>query len=146
MIPETVRIEGTLRTLDESWRTAAHDKIISIARNIAEGMGGSCEINIEKGYPALYNDPDLTKMAVEYSAQLLGKENVTELEMRMTSEDFAFYSRQFPAVFYRFGITDHEGHFNSRLHTATFNIDEKALYTGMINMAWLALSFLTHKK
>ncbi|MBN2274679.1 MAG: amidohydrolase [Bacteroidales bacterium] len=142
VIPDCVKLEGTFRTLDETWRAEAHKKITTLAKSIAEGMGGSCDITIKKGYPVLTNDPELTKKAMDYSARLLGDENVTEMDVRLTSEDFAFYSSEFPAVFYRFGTSDNKGHYSSQLHTATFDIDENALYTGMTNLAWLALSFL----
>jgi amidohydrolase len=142
VIPAEVKIEGTFRTMNETWRKEAHEKIGKLARSTAEAMGGSCDVNILYGYPVLENHAGFTGKAAEFSKQLLGPEKVVELDLRMTSEDFAYYSQHFPAVFYRFGTTDPQGLFQSPLHSPTYMADEKALLTAMSNISWLALSFL----
>lgn len=142
VIPEEVKIAGTFRTMDEKWRKEAHDKIRSICTSVAGAMGGSCEVNIEVGYPYLVNDESITIRAARYAAEMLGKEQVVDLDLRMTAEDFAYYSQKFPATFYRLGTTDKDGKLTSPLHSPTFNIVEDVLKTGMKTMAWIALSFL----
>ena len=142
IIPPEVRIEGTFRTMDEKWRKEAHHKIRKIAGSIAEGMGGSCEVHIEHGYPFLVNDESITARAIQYAGDYLGKQQVEQLELRMTAEDFAYYSQAFPATFYRLGVTDKKRILDSPLHSPTFNIDEDAIKTGMGTMAWIAISFL----
>ena len=67
-----------------------------MASSIAEGMGGSCEVNILHGYPVLSNHEAFTRRAAGFSRQLLGDENVVDLELRMTSEDFAYFAEQIP--------------------------------------------------
>jgi amidohydrolase len=145
VIPDEVKIEGTFRTMNEPWRKEAHEKITKMAVSIAEGMGGSCEVNILHGYPVLCNHEAYTLRAVQYSKQLLGSDNVVDLELRMTAEDFAYFSEQIPGVFYRFGTTDAAGRFDSPLHSATFMADENSLVTAMGNLAFLAVSFLHDK-
>ncbi|HJZ39254.1 MAG TPA: M20 family metallopeptidase [Bacteroidales bacterium] len=145
VIPPKVNIEGTFRTMHEPWRAEAHARITGLARSLAEGMGGTCEIRIVKGYPVLTNDEILTRKAAEYSAQLLGEDNVVNLDLRMTSDDFAWFSQKIPGVFYRFGIMDAAGKFNSPVHSPTFMADEGALKTAMSNLAWLAFEFLGEK-
>jgi amidohydrolase len=142
VIPSEVKIEGTFRTMNENWRKQAHKKIQQIAVSIAEGMGGSCDINIKQGYPFLVNDEATTLKAINFACEFLGEDNVEHLEMRMTGEDFAYYSQVFPATFYRVGISDKDQKLISPLHSPTFNIDENALKTGMATMAWIAISFL----
>jgi amidohydrolase len=142
IIPAEVKIEGTFRTMNEPWRKEAHEKISKLAKAMAEGMGATCDVNILHGYPVLENHSGYTARAVELSRQLLGTEKVIDLELRMTSEDFAYYAQHFPAVFYRFGTTDSQGQFTAPLHSATYMADETALITAMGNLAWLALSFL----
>ena len=105
-------------------------------------MGGSCEVDIQVGYPYLVNDEAITLKASQFAAEILGKEQVVKLDLRMTAEDFAYYSQKFPATFYRLGTTDKAGNLKSPLHSPTFNVDEDALKTGMKTMAWIALSFL----
>lgn len=142
VIPPEVKIEGTFRTMDEKWRKEAHEKIRKIASSIAEGMGGKCDVRIEIGYPFLVNDEDTTAKAISYAKDFLGSDNIEALDLRMTGEDFAYYSQAFPSTFYRLGISDKDNSFVSPLHSPGFNIDENALKTGMSTMAWIALSFL----
>lgn len=145
VIPSTVKLEGTFRTMNEAWRKEAHERIGKIAKSIAEGMGGSCEVDILSGYPVLVNHTEYTARAAAFSRQLLGEKQVAELELRMTSEDFAYFSQHFPAVFYRFGTTDPEGRFVTPLHSSVFMADERALLTAMSNFAWLAMAFLNEE-
>lgn len=142
VIPDKVLVEGTFRTMNEEWRSAAHEFMKKTAIAVAKDMGGDCEFRIESGYPFLVNDLDTTEKAKLAAENYLGKENVVELEMRMTAEDFAFYSQQVPACFYRLGTASADGKNSSGIHTPTFDIDEKALETGMGLMAWLALDGL----
>jgi amidohydrolase len=144
IIPSEVRIEGTFRTMDETWRNEAHKRITTLAAALAEGMGATCEVNILRGYPVLSNHEQYTRMAAEYSAELLGNDQVVDLELRMTSEDFAFFSHRFPSVFYRFGTTDREKRYVSPLHSDTYMADEGALLTAMSNLSWLTLCFLNN--
>ena len=142
IIPSEVKMEGTFRTFDEKWRDEAHARMKKMAEEIAISMGGTCEFTIMKGYPYLANDEPLTLRATEYAREYLGAENVVHLDMRMTAEDFAWYSHHVPACFYRLGTGGKDGKFNSPVHTPTFDIDEKALETGAGLMAWIAVKEL----
>ena len=139
VIPDTVYIEGTFRTLDEKWRNDAHAKMIKMAEAIAEGMGGKCEFKIVRGYPALVNNPELTASARKNAVDYLGKENVLDLDIWMAAEDFSFYSQQAPACFYRLGVRKKKKNITSSVHTSTFDIDEDALKTGVGLMTYMAL-------
>lgn len=142
VIPETVQMEGTFRTMDESWRAEAHSIMKKRAEEIAQQMGGSCDFRIEHGYPFLVNDEVVTNKARAVAEIYLGKENVEELPMRMTAEDFAFYSQKVPACFYRLGTGNKSKGIISGVHTSTFDIDEQALEISSGLMAWLALNEL----
>src|SRR5258706_1864119 len=142
VIPDEVYMEGTFRTFDETWRATAHKKMKTLAEKIAEGMGGSCDFKIVRGYPLLKNDAPLTARIRNSAENYMGKENVTDLDMWMAAEDFAYYSHEAPACFYRLGVRNEKKGIISPVHTSTFNIDEDALVTGMGLMAWLALEEL----
>jgi amidohydrolase len=142
VIPDEVHIEGTFRTLNEDWRAKAKVKMKALAESIATEMGGSCIYTIENGYPFLVNDVETTTRARAAAEVYLGKENVEELALRMTAEDFAFFSQKIPACFYRLGTANKERGIVSGVHTATFDIDEKALEIGAGLMAWLAVNEL----
>jgi amidohydrolase len=142
IIPSEVKMAGTFRTMNEAWRKEAHEKIAQMAKSIATGMGGECEVDIQHGYPVLFNHEDYTRRAISYSRKLLGEQNVVDLELRMTAEDFAYFAEKIPGVFYRFGITDQAGKYSSPLHSSGFMADEESLKTAMANMAYVAFCFL----
>ena len=139
VIPDAVKIEGTFRTLDESWRAEAQKRMRKMAKGIAESMGGSCEFTVEKGYPVLVNDEDLTQKVKGFMIEYCGADNVVDLPMRMTSEDFAYYSQKMPACFYRLGTGNKAKGITSGLHTDTFDIEESSLELSIGLMAWLAI-------
>jgi len=100
-------------------------------------MGGNCEVFIDKGYPFLVNDVKITENVKTLAIAYLGKENIVDLDMRLTAEDFAYFSQKIPACFYRLGIRNQAKDIVSNLHTNTFNIDEATIEIGMGLMAWL---------
>ena len=144
IIPDKVKIEGTFRTMDEEWRMEAHQLIKRIAEKTAESMGGTCEVDIMVGYPCLINEPRLTERTKSAMIDYMGEENVVELPIRMTAEDFSYYSQEADACFYRLGTGNKEKGITSPVHTPTFDIDEKALEIGMGLMAYLAVEELAH--
>lgn len=142
VIPYEVKIEGTFRTFDEEWRKVVHEKIRKIATGVAESMGGSCEVHIPKGYPHLRNNEALTLKTIDWAKEYLGAENVKEMPLRMTGEDFSFYTHHADACFYRLGTGNSAKGITSPVHTSTFDIDENALKVGAGLMAWLAVKEL----
>lgn len=142
VIPNEVNIAGTLRTFDEEWRKEAHQRITKMAQSIAEGMGGSCEVFVDHGYPYVFNDPEITEKTRAWAVEYLGKENVVDLPLRMTAEDFAYFANEVPSCFYRLGIRNKKMGIVSSLHSSTFDVDEKSLETGMGLMAWIAVRAL----
>jgi amidohydrolase len=142
IIPSEVKIDGTFRTFDETWRARAHEKITSIAKGMAESMGGTCDVFIDHGYPFLVNDDLATSEAKALAQEYLGTENVVELDQRMTAEDFAYYTQIIPACFYRLGVKDPSWEKIRNLHTPEFDADERSLEIGMGLMAWLAVNQL----
>jgi len=142
IIPNEVTIEGTFRTMNEPWRKSAHEKIKKMAQSIAEGMGGSCEVDIRVGYPYLENEVNLTHHLKNCAKDYLGEENVLDLDIWLAAEDFSYYSQEVDACFYRLGIRNEAKGITSGLHTPTFDIDEDALKIGPGLMAWLAISEL----
>jgi amidohydrolase len=143
IIPNEVLMEGTFRTYDEEWRIRAHALIEKMCNDIAESHGATCEAEVRKGYPFLKNDEDLSNNARMWAVEYLGEGNVEDLEIWPAGEDFAYYSQEIPACFYRLGTGNKERGINSMLHTPTFDIDEKALKVGSGLMAWLALKELS---
>jgi len=142
VIPDEVYMEGTFRTMDEDWRNDAHARMKKMAGTIAESMGGSCSFIINKGYPFLINDEEITTITRQCAEEFLGKENVIEADIWMASEDFAYYTQIVPSCFYLLGVGNNEKGIGSSLHTPTFNIDENALLNSTGLMAYIALKQL----
>ena len=142
IIPNEVYMEGTFRTMDEKWREEAHHRMKKVAESLAQSMGGACDFHIDKGYPTLINNEELTARTKAWAIEFLGEENVVELNRRMTAEDFAYFSQAMPGCFYRLGTGNPDRGITSSIHTDTFDIDEAALETGVGLMSWLAIKEL----
>jgi len=135
--PDEVKLNGILRTFNEEWRADAHKRITKLAKELAQSMGGECDVRIEAGYPYVVNDVNLTNNLSLFAKEYFGKRKVQELDIRMTAEDFAYYSQEVPSTFFRIG-TKTRGKEITNLHTSTFDIDEDSLFKGMGLMAYLA--------
>ncbi|MBX2964706.1 MAG: amidohydrolase [Cyclobacteriaceae bacterium] len=142
IIPNEVTISGTFRAMDEPWRKEGLKKIETMAKTLAESMGGKCEVKISHGYPFLQNNPEVTKRIRQAAEEYIGKDNVVEIDITLGSEDFAYYSQVVPASFYRLGTRNEAKGITSYVHTPTFNIDEDALSIGPGLMAWMAVQEL----
>ena len=141
IIPEKVYISGTFRTFDEDWRSEGLDLVRQISAETEEEFGVKIDVNIAEGYPVLFNDEHLTSKAIELSAELLGEDKIETYDIRMSSDDFSFYSALAPSLYYRIGILK-KGTEMLKLHTADFDIDEDGLETGVANLSWLVYNFL----
>jgi hippurate hydrolase len=140
VIPDTVTLSGTLRTMDEGWRTEAHRLIKEVVTSTCATWGAKATVEIPEGYPSLYNDPELTGTAEQLATAFLGANRVHELALRMTADDFAFYGHQVPGCYFRLGTAAPDGQsYTSSVHTSRFDIDPAALETGTGLMAYLAM-------
>jgi len=140
VIPELVYLAGTFRTMDETWRKEVKAKITDIINIVATKYNTKADINIINGYPFLTNDAEVTKQCKQAAIEYLGTENVEDLSLRMTAEDFAYITQQVPSCFYRLGTGNKGKGITSGVHTSTFDIDEKALEISTGLMAWMVLS------
>lgn len=140
VIPNEVKMEGTFRTMNESWRTEAHAWIRQIIDHTVLAYGGSYDLDILVGYPYLVNDENLTNQAVRAAKQYLGDSQVVMLPPRMTAEDFSFYSHAVLACFYRLGTGNTARGLQASVHTDSFDVDENCLEVGSGLMAYLAFN------
>lgn len=140
VIPSEVKLMGTFRAMDETWRKKAHELIRKQAVGLVEAMGAEIDLHIDVGYPTVDNDPAFTDAAWQLADEYMGKENVLETEMRMGAEDFGYYTQLIPGCFFRLGVRNESRGIVHNVHTPKFNIDERAIETGMGMMAWLGSS------
>jgi hippurate hydrolase len=137
VIPSAVKLMGTFRAMDETWRYKAHELIRQQAKSIVEGMGAELDLHIDIGYPTVDNDPVFTEAAWKLADEFMGKEQVEETEMRMGAEDFGYYTHVIPGCFYRLGVRNEAKGIVHQVHTPKFDIDENAIEIGMGMMAYL---------
>jgi len=137
VIPNEVKMMGTFRAMDETWRFKAHELMTRVAKDLAHSMGGEIDFHIDVGYPCVINNDKLSNDARSLAETYLGAPNVSETELRMGAEDFGYYAQEIPACFYRLGTMNAAKGITAGVHTPTFNIDERAIETGMGLMAWL---------
>lgn len=137
VIPRSLRLEGTFRTFDETWRAQAKEHIRNIACSIATGMGAACETEIIAGYPDLYNDPEKASAAFRILRENAGFRETVVLPRRMTTEDFARYSQTIPATFIRIGVKGAQE--SGKLHTPDFCADPAAISYGIAALCALAI-------
>lgn len=138
VIPSKVILKGTFRTMNEVWRAEALKEIEKQARAIAESQGGTIELRISTGYPFLANDPSVTAKIKTKAIANFGLENVIDLPIRLTSEDFAFYSQIIPVCFFRLGVRNDEKGITYGVHHPKFDIDANALKVGVQAMCLAA--------
>jgi amidohydrolase len=129
--PDKAEMKGTIRTFNEEWRADLHVKLIKLIKGIGESMGAEIIVRIDKGYPYLENHIESTQLLKSIAQKQLGEGHVEDLEIRMTAEDFSYYSQILPACFYRLGVRNESKGITSSVHSPTFDIDERALSIGV---------------
>lgn len=139
VIPNDVQIEGTFRTMDENWRAKAHSLIEDLSKETCRSLGGECIIDIKKGYPSIYNHLALCDQAKLLAQQYLGEDNVIELDKRMTTDDFAYFSQIVPSVFFRLGAGFDTGE-KYQLHNSKFIANEEILRYSSGLLAWICFN------
>ncbi len=132
IIPDTVYMEGTMRTFDQQLRESIWAEVEAVAADVDRHFGTTTEVVVGHGYPSVINDGVLTDLVRGIAAE---KFEVVELARRYTAEDFGFYTTCYPSVFYRLGVGAAAG----RSHTSTFAPDERAIAVGIELMTELAV-------
>ena len=139
VIPERAEIKGTFRTMNEEWREKAAILLMDLANNLENKYKGNVNLIISKGYPFLKNNEDLTEKLKTKFESFFGPENIEGLALRMTSEDFSFYSQTIPVCFFRLGVGNKEKGIIYSVHHPKFDVDSACLKTGMLAMIQAAL-------
>jgi len=145
IIPEDVTMVGTIRTLDTAMQRIVHEKIRNTTTNIAESMGATVDISIEKGYPITFNDLELTRKMLPTIFEVAGGEDHVILMKPTTgAEDFSFYAREVPGLFLFVGgmqpgtnTADAPRH-----HTPDFRIEDSAMPLGIKTLCYLTLDYM----
>ncbi|WP_156854926.1 M20 family metallopeptidase [Oceanobacillus sp. AG] len=127
VIPDSARIEGTVRTFDADVRDKVQEKINSIVAGITSAFDATYEIDYLRGYPALYNHEKETAIVREILSESFSEENVTELEPTMGAEDFSYFLEKKPGTYFRVGSRNENEATHYPHHHPKFDFDERAL-------------------
>lgn len=143
IIPDQVKMEGAISTYDEALRDNAFEHIRTTAQAAAATVGASAQVELVKGYPVNVNDAPLYDWAKGPLSSLFG-DGFKYAPLSTGSEDFSWFSRRVPGVFFHMGVVapDDDVTKVARNHSPLFRIDEKALNYGVRALSYLALDYL----
>jgi amidohydrolase len=144
IIPDDVKLEGTIRTFDEDQRTEVQDHVKRITEMIAEAGGAKAKVFIDRGYDVTINHPGLTAWSAPVLARIAGEDNVKVVDKICGSEDFSCYQQKVPGFFYFVGCTppDRDAATAAPNHSPRFYVDEACLEIGVKTLSTLALDWL----
>jgi len=140
VIPESVKLTGTLRYTEESVHQQIHAEI-QRAFEVAKALGGDYDLKFQIGGPPMVNDKMVSDVIEKAGQDLLGVENVSEIEKTLGAEDFGSFLEHAPGAMFTLG-TQKEGHEEFLLHHPKFDIDERAMPIGTAMLAETAIRFL----
>jgi amidohydrolase len=142
VIPDRAKMIGTVRTFHEDVRDQIEREIGELAASISEGMGGSCEYIFSRGYPALVNHPQETLFLADLAKEIVGEQNVFELDQIMGGEDYAYYLQKVPGTFFFTGAGNPSLGAEYPHHHPKFDIDETSMLVAAKTLASAALNYL----
>lgn len=144
IIPDSVRMEGTMRSFDEGMRRDLQRRIRLTAESIAQSAGATANLQVDDGNPVTRNDPSLTAQMLPTLQRVAGADNVQLAELSMPAEDFSHYQKQIPGFFFFLGVVPRgaDPAKAARNHSPEFFADEAALPLGVRLLSALALDWL----
>ncbi len=143
IIPEEVKLVGTIRTLDPEQRALVHKRIKEVAENIAKSAGAEAKVFIESGYPVTVNNPELTKTMLPSLQNAIGQSSVSERPVVLGAEDFSYFAREVPGLFFFLGGME-VGKSSFEVagnHTPDFYLDESGFINGVKAFCQLILDY-----
>lgn len=144
IIPDSVRMSGTIRTFDSAMREQLLMRLERTIKGIADHWGASVELAIKPYSPVVYNDPGLTDRMRPSLERAAGAANVRESTLVMGAEDFAFYQQEAPGVFFFLGVNKPGVKLGEAApnHSPLFYVNDDALVVGVRALSYLALDYL----
>jgi amidohydrolase len=147
IVPDQVKMTGTIRTFDPEMRTQILARVKRTAESIAASAGATAEVTIDEGYPVTWNDPALTERMTPSLKRVAAATFNANAAPTTTSEDFSFYGQKVPALYFFLGVASKgsDPAAWASNHSSRFSPDEAALITGVRALASLAVDFLAGK-
>jgi amidohydrolase len=142
IIADEVKLEGTMRTLNEEVRTRSIEMMKQTLAGVTSAYGASYELAFGENNPVTYNDPALVEATLPVMRKIIGEKNVISPKPQMGAEDFSRYQKIIPGFFYFLGVGNKEKGVTAMIHTPEFDIDEESLVVGVKLMSNVALDYL----
>lgn len=142
IIPEQVKIEGTLRFYSLSREQQLREKITRIAQSTAEAYRAQAKVEVTECFPSVINDEYMTGIAKKSLGKIWGDSNRIKVPSSMGNEDFSFYITERPGVYVFIGIGNHEKKSDVPHHNPYFKVDEDQLAPASAFMVQFALDYL----
>lgn len=131
IIPDEVELIGTVRSLTPQVREILKRRLEEEVQGIARSFSIDYQFTFNYGYPALINDPAMSRLVADVCTRAVGQENVIYVKPSMGGEDFAYYLQKVPGAFFRLGCRNEQKGIVQTFHNANFNIDEDVLPFGV---------------
>ncbi|MBL6703749.1 MAG: amidohydrolase [Luminiphilus sp.] len=144
IIPESVELEGTIRTFDAATRTDIHKRIRRTATSIAEAAGATADVVIDRGYGVTRNDPDLLRQ-MSSTLETVAGDGFIEATQTTTAEDFSYFANEVPGLFLFLGVASDDPTLVHPNHSPRFYADERALPVGVKALTSLTLDYMLAK-
>jgi amidohydrolase len=144
IIPDSVEMRGTIRTFNEAMRDDIHERVTTLAESISRGSRAGCTVCINKNYPVTVNHPELTAAMQPTLLRVAGAEGLQLVPKVTGSEDFSFFQRLVPGLFFFIGVTA-PGIDPAKApsnHSPRFAVDERALLLGLRALTHVTCDFL----
>ena len=142
IIAEEVKMEGTMRTLNDSVRTQALELMRQTLANVTSAYGAKFELSVDDSNPVTYNDPQLVEQTLPTIRRVVGDANVVAQKPLMPAEDFSYYQKVIPGFFYFLGVGNKAKGLMPAWHTSDFDVDEESLVIGVKVMSNVLLDYL----
>ncbi len=142
IIPESSQIIGTLRTLDYGMQAQINKRMQEMVPAIAAAYRAEATIDIAKGYPITYNDINLTAQMLPSMEKAAGKKNVKVIKAITGAEDFSFFQKEVPGVYFFLGGKTPGDTTAAPHHTPDFHIDENGMLLGVKTFVQMTIDYL----
>ena len=148
IIPESLYMLGTIRTLDAQMRKTVLKRLEEIVYSISKANNAKAKITYMVSYPITYNDTDLYNKMLPTLKRVNGEENVNFMDAITGAEDFSFFQEKVPGMYFFIGGAKKgtDPNLAAPHHTPDFYVDDSAMVTGLKSMTSLTLDYLNNNK
>lgn len=144
IIADEVKMEGTMRTLNEEVRQQAQKMMRDTLASVTSAYGATFDLKFDENAAVTYNEPRIVDETLPTIRRVVGAENVVAIKPFMPAEDFSYFQKVSPGFYYFLGVANKAKGITAGWHTANFDVDEESLVIGVKVMSNVLLDYLDH--